>query len=498
MKKPSLIKRFFSFLLKVIVVFALMAIIAVGSFEGVTYYLTGSLYDLRKLAVTSPAETTGDSADKVEEVENKDVKSTLLFVESADGENCYMAMNMMNTKSGAVDILLIPLHAQVTIGGDFLKEVQKKMPSAGNTLNLDDVSRALGEEKYSMITDIFSNVMGVKLEQYDVLNQKQFVKMLDLADSVNYSMENSISYRDKDKVLHSIEEGEQAFDGTKAVTLMEYLDGSDKQESARLERVNTYLESWLDSLLRDHKGQEMIRLLEKTANSSEGRDFTEEQKIWKDLSGEAVTVRILQGAENDGSFAIDSQKAKLQIATLIKQGAEFNAADADTDAVMPEEDDTGTAASSKEYSIELYNAAYVSGLAGEWENFLEEQGYSISLIDSYQDEGPISQTRIIVSQEGIGQDLLKYFPDADIWTDEINTGGDIQIYIGTDSTSVGGDMTSGDTESSGDDGMGTDDTDEDDSEDDGSPEEDNGSDDKDTGSGVPSGEDSYSFDTDSE
>mgnify|MGYP003231113843 CR=1 FL=1 len=41
MKKPSLIKRFFSFLLRLCVVLVLMAAIAVGSFEGVTYYLTG-------------------------------------------------------------------------------------------------------------------------------------------------------------------------------------------------------------------------------------------------------------------------------------------------------------------------------------------------------------------------------------------------------------------------------------------------------------------------
>lgn len=36
-----------------------------------------------------------------------------------------------------------------------------------------------------------------------------------------------------------------------------------------------------------------------------------------------------------------------------------------------------------------------------------------------------------------GQDLLTYFPDAEInVVDSISTGGDIQIYIGTDSTNV--------------------------------------------------------------
>ena len=66
-----------------------------------------------------------------------------------------------------------------------------------------------------------------------------------------------------------------------------------------------------------------------------------------------------------------------------------------------------------------------------------KQGYSISLVDSYQEEGPLSQTRINVTQDGMGQDLLTYFPDAEInVVDSISTGGDIQIYIGTDSSNV--------------------------------------------------------------
>ena len=46
MKKPSFIKRFLSFLLRLAVVGALMAAFAVITFEGVTYYLTGTLMDV--------------------------------------------------------------------------------------------------------------------------------------------------------------------------------------------------------------------------------------------------------------------------------------------------------------------------------------------------------------------------------------------------------------------------------------------------------------------
>ena len=75
----------------------------------------------------------------------------------------------------------------------------------------------------------------------------------------------------------------------------------------------------------------------------------------------------------------------------------------------------------------------------------------------------------------MGEDLLQYFPDAEIEVGKIDTGGDIQIYIGTDSTDVG----------SG--------TEEDvtDTDNDGSDNDDADTDNRGTSSG------SYSFDTDS-
>ena len=66
MKKPSLIKRFFSFLLRLCVVLVLMAAIAVGSFEGVTYYLTGSFTSVKKAVKEEPAKAEPVKAEKAE------------------------------------------------------------------------------------------------------------------------------------------------------------------------------------------------------------------------------------------------------------------------------------------------------------------------------------------------------------------------------------------------------------------------------------------------
>ena len=441
MQKPSILKRVISLLFRTVVVIALMALIAVGTFQGVTWYLTGKVYDFRSaskegdFSKKDPEEAAKQLAQEAES-NAKNMKNVLFVVEGADGLSRYCSLVMMNKETKAVDILLIPLHIQVTVGGRLLKDIQSHLPESGSTVSLDDVARVYGDDKYSVMSDIFSEILGVKIDGYDILTQDQFESLLDLSGKVSYQFDNMLSYRDSQQNLQYFQSGAQQLDGAEAAVVMSHLDGTSKQESSRLERCNTFLESWTGKVLGAKDGKKLIEQIEGNAASSQGRSFTEEKDIWSSLTPDALTIRILQGAESQGVFTIDSQKAKLQIATLVKQSAEYDASN-QRDSVESIDDDQETVASSKDYYIELYNAAFHAGLASEWETFLEGEGYNISLIDSYQDEGPISTTRIIVSQEGIGQDLLKYFPDAEIETDDISTGGDIQVYLGTDSINVG-------------------------------------------------------------
>lgn len=482
MKEPNWMVRFFSFLLRVLVVLGLMVVIATVSFEGVTYYLTGSFYDLRKVAEKKTEITNLGNKDTQEpEIDDKNMRNTLFFVEAEDSGKPYIALNMLNTKNDLLDILLIPSNAQMTVGRDVLKDIQKEMPEAKNTVTMDSLVRCFGEEKYAMITEVLENVLGISMSGYDVMTEEDFVKFLNMADHVEYALEESISYRDADGVLQTLDpdaddsedtdDGEDDTDsddsdsndtdsddtdGTEgsltareAMALMTYLDGTEREESARLERTSAYMQAFFTSLFKENKSSVIYKKYTNLAQFSEDRNLSDEERIIKQLDPENITIRILQGAESNGVFSIDSQKARLQVATLAKQAEEAGGSgqtkqtttSKDSRQEDSDEENKDSAGDSKEYSIELYNAAYVAGLAGDWEEYLEEEGYTISFLDNYQDEGPLSTTRIIVSEEGMGEDLLKYFPDAIIEVDDIDTGGDIQVYIGTDSTDVGGDDT---------------------------------------------------------
>lgn len=500
MEKPSLIVRFFSILLKILVVLVLMVVIAVASFEGVTYYLTGSLYDLREFAGGSDSITnTGSGEVQETKIDETNMRSTLFFVDSADSGKEYMALNMLNTKTYVLDILLIPTNAQVTVGQSILKEIQKEMPGAKNTVNLSDVSRAFGDEKYKMISSIMENVTGLTLSGYDVMTQENFARFLDMADEVAYQVNDDFSYRDEKGVLQVIKGGQTEVDSEEAVALLTYLDGTETEESSRLERTNVYLQSFFNTLFEENSGSAIYKKYTNLVQSSADRDISNEEQIFDRLDSDDITIRILQGSEADGVFTVDSQIVQLQISTLAQQ-AENVSSDSKEEKDSGSESNTRTSTTSeqdsKDYSIELYNSAYVAGLAAQWEAYLEEEGYTISLVDSYQDEGPLSTTRIVVTEEGMGEDLLTYFPDATIEVDDIDTGGDIQIYIGTDSTDVGGDE--GSSYSSTEDGDDGEDVTNEDESYGYNDEEDADSGDEEGTSEEDSGYDgSYNFDTDS-
>lgn len=435
-------KAILSFFSKVLVVVILMIVIAFGSYQGVTYFLTGKFADIKEDMKES--DNTGAKAEKTTEapeVGNEDVESRLLFIDSRDGMHDYIILTLLNVNSNAMDIVLVPENAQVQVGKKIQKKISKKMDGKSGSVEFRDIERVFGQDKYNMIASIMEEILGLKIDQWDHMTADNAIAFMNTAKTVRMNFDDTFSYRDVDGHLQIIEEGEQELDGEQAFAYVSYLDGTASQESNRLERSDTYLEKLLERMFAKKKGSKIVELYEKYTDSTEKRDFEALTNAFKAAKNtDFITYRILQGGEKDDVFVIDSQKAQLQLNTLMKQAASYSAdnklgkdSDDSSDDYSFDED----AGDSKDLSIEIYNAAYVQGIASEWQYYLEDEGYNITLVDTYQQEGPISTTRIYVDKEGIGGDLLKYFSGAEVSVRDIKTGGDIQIYVGTDHTTVG-------------------------------------------------------------
>lgn len=86
--------------------------------------------------------------------------------------------------------------------------------------------------------------------------------------------------------------------------------------------------------------------------------------------------------------------------------------------------------SSAGLSIVVLNGSQVSGLAARTQTKLNLDGFSVEKIGDYTNE-VLTQTRIIVKEEGVGRDLAKYFNNPVVMTGDVQEGFDIEIILGT-------------------------------------------------------------------
>lgn len=444
MKKPGIGVKIVKLVFRLLVVFAIMAGIAFASFQGVSYYLTGSFAELK--------EATQDTKDVLEDhasadegsqavIDETNLESTLLIVDGKDQRTEYIYVNLYNKESGKLDVILVPANARVSLGKDNLKKVQEKIKDAGEDQEIQDIAAAFGEDKYGILRSVFAEVTGLTINGCDSMSLDAFQEVLETGPKVTYNMPSLMSYRNMDSELKSIDAGDQELDGEKGVALITHLDGTGNEESSRLDRTSTYIGSFLGQLTKSRKASDVVACYEKNALMDRDEGMTSVQDLVDGLDADDITIRIMQGGEEDGLFLLDSQKIQLQIAALAKQTQDGTSAKKDKKDDKDDKEDNDAVYSdqggeSKELAIEIFNAAYVEGLARRWEDYLTSEGYNISMIDSYQQDGVFSETRIRVTEEGMGEDLLDYFPDAEIYVDEISTGGDIRIYLGSDSTNV--------------------------------------------------------------
>lgn len=87
--------------------------------------------------------------------------------------------------------------------------------------------------------------------------------------------------------------------------------------------------------------------------------------------------------------------------------------------------------SSVGHSIEVLNSTDIAGVAAKWQEKLNAAGFTVSQIGNYETE-TLTNTKIIVSQAGMGQDLAGQFKNATVEVGSISSGAEIQIIVGTE------------------------------------------------------------------
>ncbi len=392
MKKKSIAKVFILSLLKSILGIAI--IIAVGF----------ASYKISYMVLSNNSENVGTSSneikDIVEEAQTDEISKNLIYV-SNDNKISHLMLEICNTKTNNMDYITIPVGTDYTIPTEMyqkLSTVNQEIPQIIRIGRLKQYFQN-DEDAYGYGELIIEKMLGVKISYYTVLDQETYLN--------HYSRRNT---EVKFKPLSLAESSSE-----KSVTVTE--------------KINVASRSYVNQL-KDIKGdQNKIAEFIKDQYERVDSNLTVYNKIgyvesYEKMDPDLIHYWGIPGKYSDKIFAVDTKASKSFINNLVNNNTTYTQAQ-----VFKKVAKTSTK-SSKGKSIIVLNGSQIGGLATAAKTTLTNAGYKVKKIGDYT-AATLTQTKIIVKEDGVGKDLVKYFSNPVVETGTVDTGYDIKIIIGT-------------------------------------------------------------------
>ena len=338
-----------------------------------------------------------------------------------------------DSKTGNLNLLSVPRDTRVTMTDElynYLSENGMYIPPNA-TCKLNEVHAYAGTERgdYFSVKQL-EELLGIQIDHYVKVNFEGFRELVDLVGGVDFYVPQDMYWdmRDTGDPLINLKEGMQHLDGDKAEQLVRfrrYVQGDIERVSVQQDFLRALMEKILstDTLLGNLPG--LIRTAYQYVTTDISlSDALKYAPYIEDVDVDRMQTATLPGtAQNISgiSYYIEDQTAS----HLLVQQYFFN------DEAMAQA--TSNTTNSKDLAIEIANGSYTTGYAATNQQMLTASGYQVPTISTYEGE-KTSYTRIYVREDGVGQDLLRFYPDAQFYTDPtmLNDGIDIYIILGTD------------------------------------------------------------------
>ena len=392
MKKKSIAKVFALSLLKSIL--GILIIIAVGF----------ASYKISYMVLSNNSENVGTSSneikDIIEEAQTDEISKNLIYV-SNDNKISHLILEICNTKTNNMDYITIPIGTDYTIPTEMyqrLSTVNQEIPQIVRIGRLKQYFQT-DEDAYGYGELIIEKMLGVKISYYTVLDQETYLS--------HYSRRN---INVKFKPLSLAESGSE-----KSVTVTE--------------KINVASDSYVKQL-KDIKGdQNKIAEFIKQQYERVDSNLTVYNKIgyvecYEKQDPDLFHYWGIPGKYTDKIFEVDTKASKSFINNLVNNDTTY------TQAQTFEKVAKTSTKSSKGKSIIVLNGSQIGGLASAAKTKLTNAGYTVKKIGDYT-VATLTQTKIIVKEDGAGKDLVKYFSNPVVETGTVETGYDIKIIIGT-------------------------------------------------------------------
>lgn len=385
---------------------------------------------------------------------------TAMFLDDPDTpEVDYIALRDFNTNVNKVNIIMFPTDAVVTLSKDLKKELSSISDSVEEEMYLTDIGKYYGSsvEKYEQTVKAMEDIFQEEIPSYETLDFEDFISFINLLEPIKYNLDSKLFYRDIEGKVVTSGPGLVEIGGYRALGIVTFLDKDQKKkelqeekstrntepdpttttnntnktistkldsldENGRIKAASNYLKKYVAKAMKVSTRSEMLDYLNSyyqlLSTNGNVNDITKYIDNFMDLKEEKINFYTVKGSRKDDKYTINSDKAASALTNMMEEVKGEDDSEEDKDI----ED-------SKTLNIEILNGAYIQGIAAEWKKKLEAEGFAIKAIGTYGSEAP-EDGLIIVSEEGMGEDLKKYLPDAKIQVGKLESDIDIQIILG--------------------------------------------------------------------
>lgn len=311
--------------------------------------------------------------------EFEEVSKNLILSQTEDGEINHIILGVFNTITENLDYITIPADTRFTISNELYQKLCAAGSEAPQIIRLEDADQYFSESSlYGYMVILLEDMLGMDISYYTVISEEWFDRVF--AETI--TADGTEVYKISDSFLNE----------TKGLTDEESLKAYLKEQS----------KEYKSSLALKEKYEYISAYLE--------------------IKEECIYIHCIAGTRKEDCFEPDLEGAKTLIAKVADNSVPYTEAQgALTDVPF---------ISSEGYNIEILNGSGITGLAAFYENEFTKNGFTVTHIGNYT-LGTLTESRIIVKEPGMGQDLLELVGTGSVEVGELPDGVDIQVLLGT-------------------------------------------------------------------
>lgn len=421
MKKKNVAKMFFTSLLK-----SLICIVVVLGVGFISYKISYSILSKDGGVV----KTDGNSLEDIKaEATTDDISRNLIYVSDEKNKITHLMLEICNKKTNNMDYVTIPVKADYTIPSVMYRKLCQVNQEIPQVIRLSSLKKYFSSEDdaYGYGVLIFEKMLGTDISYYTAIDQETY-------NSQYVEQKVKVAFKTKSDINNT-----PGPDGTTPV--------SNTTIKTKL-NISVLSDSYKNQL-RDLGGdEEKIADYIKDQYERVTSNLTQYNKIGYVETYQKLDVNLyhfwgIPCTYADKVYSIDSKAAKKALKTLIDNEVTYTEAQdlttvnkISTSGASSSKSDTKTdngddkKNSSKDLKIRVLNGSQIAGLASSTKQKLEEKGYQVPDVGNYTKE-TLTTTRIVVSKEGQGEDLVEYFDNPELTVGDVADGYDIEIILGT-------------------------------------------------------------------